>query len=217
MHIKKNPVAPVRLTREERRKQTDSGLRDAALREFAQYGVEGTSAERIAEAAGFTRGAFYANYPNKQTLLLDLIREKLSEELESWSELAQSVLDLDDLLKMLTVRSDRFDPDRTWAMVAASINLHAQRSPEFAESYRQYHLRILNGFGTILATLFHRAGKIPPLKVEEIAEAMLVLYRSNRLPTAEVPNQAPQGFSSEMLVLMIRGLIAVAPPISQSV
>lgn len=212
MHMKKQVVLK-RLTREEQRQRTNLSLRVAAMGEFARYGVEGTSAERIAEAAGFSRGAFYANYPNKQALLLDLLSEKLSDELASWRDLSASVVDLEALFSLLDQRSLRFDPDRTWAMVAASINLHAQRSPEFAESYRVYHGQILAGFGVILHTLFRRAGKQEPLAVEELADALLTLYRTNRLP--EKSGDPPRGFSSDMLILIIRGLIAVAPALEE--
>jgi AcrR family transcriptional regulator len=212
MHPKNTPFPPRRFTREQRRQQTDAALRQAAVREFAACGVAGTSAERIAEAAGFTRGAFYANYENKQALLLDLIREKFSGEIENWLELSESSIELEGLLVVLNDRTRLFDPDGVWSMMSAEINLYAQRDPVFAASYRQYHEQVLDGFERIIRNIFRRAGKEPPLPVDELAEAMLTLYRSTRLPAAESGEGRPRFFSPEMLVLIIRGLIAVAPP-----
>ncbi|RQH04968.1 TetR/AcrR family transcriptional regulator [Paraburkholderia dinghuensis] len=212
MHPDNLFIPPRRLTREERRQQTDAALRQAAVREFATCGVAGTSAERIAEAAGFTRGAFYANYENKQALLLDLIREKFTAEIKNWLELAESAIGLEDLLVILNDRTRLFDPDGVWPLIAAEINLYAQRDAEFAASYRQYHGQVLDGFERIITKLFWRGGKRPPLPVGELAEAMLTLYRSTRLPVEDTPESHPTFFSPELLIVILRGLIAVAPP-----
>ncbi len=212
MHPNRTTFPPRRLTREERRERTDAALRQAAVLEFAACGVAGTSAERIAEAAGFTRGAFYANYENKQALLLDLIREKFTGEIENWLALSESDIELEGLLVLLNDRTRVFDTEGVWSLIAAEINLYAQRDPQFAASYRLYHEQVLDGFERIIRNIFRRAGKRPPLAVDELADAMLTLYRSTRLPAVDTEVSRPRFFSPEMLVLIIRGLIAVAEP-----
>ena len=51
-----------RLTREESKEQTRLRLLDAAQTIFMKKGYVATSVEDIAEAAGYTRGAFYSNF-----------------------------------------------------------------------------------------------------------------------------------------------------------
>ncbi|EUC18583.1 regulatory protein TetR, partial [Burkholderia sp. BT03] len=41
---------------------------------FVKKGLAATSVEDIAEAAGYTRGAFYSNFDGKPELLLELLR-----------------------------------------------------------------------------------------------------------------------------------------------
>ena len=67
-------MKPVRLTREFRREQTRERLLDAARESFIDRGVAATSVEQIAEAAGYSRGAFYSNFRSKQELLLELLQ-----------------------------------------------------------------------------------------------------------------------------------------------
>lgn len=212
MHSKSTPTrAPARLSREDRRLQTRTALREAALREFALCGVSGTSAERIAESAGFTRGAFYANFENKQALLFDLISEHIMAEQESWLELANSQLDLDTLLQTLDQRTERYDPDGLWSLIGSETYLYALRDPAFAVRYREFHELIRQTFVQIIGNLMQRAGKTSPVPLDEFCDAMLTLSRSVRLPTSTNPDSAPQAFSRNLLMNMVRGLIAIAP------
>src|ERR1700758_4794481 len=75
-----------RLTREQSKDQTRERLLDAALAIFMKKGFVATSVEDIAEAAGYTRGAFYSNFRSKPELFLELLRrdhETMKAGLES--------------------------------------------------------------------------------------------------------------------------------------
>ncbi|HVW52169.1 MAG TPA: TetR family transcriptional regulator [Trinickia sp.] len=63
-----------RLTHEERRLQTRERLLEAAQALFVKRGFPSTSLEEVAEAAGYTRGAFYSNFNNKTDLLMETLR-----------------------------------------------------------------------------------------------------------------------------------------------
>ena len=63
-----------------RRAQTQERLMAAAGRVFAERGIIGASVEEICEAAGFTRGAFYSNFADKDALVLALIRQSIKAQ-----------------------------------------------------------------------------------------------------------------------------------------
>ena len=63
-----------RLTHEERRLQTRERLLEAAQALFIKRGFGATSLEQIADAAGYTRGAFYSNFKDKADLLIESLR-----------------------------------------------------------------------------------------------------------------------------------------------
>lgn len=211
MHLKSGKPAP-RVSREERRLQTRAALRESALREFAVRSVAGTSAERIAEAAGFTRGAFYAHFENKQALLLDLIGEHTLNEQAAWIELAEGPLDLELLLQRLDERTARYDPSGLWTMISAETFLHALRDPDFARQYREHHEATLRNFVGILDRVFTRAGKVPPVPLTELCEAMLTLSRTPQLPPTDHPDAVPQPVPGTLLFALVRGLLAIAQP-----
>ncbi len=215
MHPKESrPKVAVRLSREDRRLQTRTALREAALREFAQCGVSGTSAERIAESAGYTRGAFYANFENKQALLLELISEHIQVEQESWLELANGPLDLETLLSTLDERTGRHDPDGLWSLIGSETYLYALRDPVFAVRYREFHEAIRSTFVQIIGSVMQRAGRRPAVPLEEFCDAMLTLNRSVRLSSSDSPDSPPQAYSRHLLITLVRGLIAISPPIA---
>ncbi|HMQ64858.1 MAG TPA: TetR/AcrR family transcriptional regulator [Arachnia sp.] len=58
-----------------RREATRQRLIQAAIGEFARKGIDATSVEQISEAAGFTRGAFYSNFEDKDDLILAILEE----------------------------------------------------------------------------------------------------------------------------------------------
>jgi AcrR family transcriptional regulator len=55
-------------------------IRDAARRVFAQRGVEATGLVQVAAAAGMGRSSLYHYYPNKVTLVRDLVKDLLDAE-----------------------------------------------------------------------------------------------------------------------------------------
>src|SRR5436190_9617411 len=62
-------VAVERWTPERRRQRTREALLDAAAAVFARRGFHGASLDEIAETAGYTRGAIYKHFADKEELL----------------------------------------------------------------------------------------------------------------------------------------------------
>ena len=77
------------MTPQRRRELTRTALVEAAAEVFARRGFYGASLEEIAETAGFTRGAIYKNFADKEELFFavrDLVNEQtlaaFAEQLE---------------------------------------------------------------------------------------------------------------------------------------
>jgi AcrR family transcriptional regulator len=49
---------------------------------FCSDGLEGASVDRVAREAGYTKGAFYANFNSKEELFLVMLDERFAAELE---------------------------------------------------------------------------------------------------------------------------------------
>jgi len=63
------------IIRERRKSETRALLVEAGLRLFAERGLELGTLDEVAEAAGFTKGAIYRQFPSKGAFLLALFEQ----------------------------------------------------------------------------------------------------------------------------------------------
>src|SRR5205807_5377103 len=121
-----------RLTPEKRRAMTRAHLLAAASEVFAERGFHSATLDEIADAAGFSKGAVYSNFANKEELFLALIQEQgesivrdyaAFEEAE-YPHAAAQVAALADVY----LRRDA-DLTKDWALLT-EFNLYALRNPE---------------------------------------------------------------------------------------
>ncbi len=66
-----------------RRDEVRSRLLEAALAVFEEKGYEGASLERVSEAAGFSKGAVYSNFANKDELFFELVSSRIDARIEA--------------------------------------------------------------------------------------------------------------------------------------
>ena len=69
--------------RREKKAVVRSRLIAAAGGVFAERGYEGASLERVAEAAGFSKGAVYSNFASKDELFFELVAARIDERIEA--------------------------------------------------------------------------------------------------------------------------------------
>ncbi len=159
-----------------RRKRTRARLLDAAFDVFAEQGVRAASVETIAEAAGFTRGAFYSNFSTKEELFFALMEREKEMRLEQLDRgLAQhlsplveaGVTELDDaqvidiVTKILELQSD----DRRWWLVQSEFQLLALRDPAIAGGYLAFQDGFYRDLTEVVTTALesaHRRFTIDP-------------------------------------------------------
>ncbi|MEY4239007.1 MAG: hypothetical protein RL339_1608 [Pseudomonadota bacterium] len=158
----------------------------AARSEFARRGVAAASIDRISARAGFSRGAFYANYSDKHALLLELLAQHQRQEIEAWQQLLDAPGPLDVVLPMLRQRFDAFAEIIDDFLFAAELQNEALRNPDFAVRYREFASEIAERTRQLGAAFIARAG-------------------SSRV-SAEVLGTALQSFSPQMIAEARLGL-----------
>src|SRR6058998_2501953 len=72
-----------RLTRAESKERTRAALLKAGEDLFARVGFHAAPVEEIAEAAGFSRGAFYANFADKADLFLTIVEDERARNFDA--------------------------------------------------------------------------------------------------------------------------------------
>jgi AcrR family transcriptional regulator len=115
-----------RMTRAESQAQTRAQLVTTAKRLFFQDGYHPTSLEKVADAAGYSKGAVYSNFRNKDelcTAVLDEIRaERLGEVLEIIAR-----PDTPSRIEALRAWADRVIGDPGWTSLEVEFAVHARR------------------------------------------------------------------------------------------
>ena len=125
-----------------RRAQTQERLMAAAGRMFAERGIIGASVEEICEAAGFTRGAFYSNFADKDELVLALIRQSIgtqvaaAEQAIARTKTAPGKLDAADLVAFaLAAFTESGSEGREAVLTERELLLYAARQPTLRVPY----------------------------------------------------------------------------------
>src|SRR5208283_3497891 len=80
-----------RLTREESQEVTRMRLIEAAETLFIRKGFDDASVDEISEMAGYSRGAFYSNFENKEQVLLSLIDRPRPQVPRALDEIFQQI------------------------------------------------------------------------------------------------------------------------------
>jgi AcrR family transcriptional regulator len=111
-----------RMTRAESQAQTRAQLVATARRMFFEDGYHPTSLEKVADAAGYSKGAVYSNFRNKDELcaaVLDEIRaERFAEVI--------GLLSQPDRFEALRGWAERVIGDPGWTPLEAEFALHAR-------------------------------------------------------------------------------------------
>ena len=128
-----------RLTREESRAQTRSTLISVGRQHFLRYGLGGAVAEKIAEDAGYSRGALYANFEGKEELFLAVIREEQQRHTNAFQEIIKKEPSgKAGLRKVRSALADLVtDPD--WIVLRAEFQAGALRSESIRKSFVEVH------------------------------------------------------------------------------
>jgi len=199
-----------RLSRQESQHITRTRLRTAARREFALKGIAAASIDRIAEEAGFSRGAFYANYASKREMLLELVNEQHEQELETWQTLVEQSAGLDHVLPVLEKHFDRFVGQRQHWLLAVELQLEAERDPDFGAVFRQQDEAVMAKVRELIRALTAKAGHAAAIDVDTAAEALRAL--SLGLLFARRPEHSPTGLSpGGALTAVLRKILAPDP------
>lgn len=198
-----------RLTRVETRALTRRALIDAAAHEFASVGFAGASVDAIAARAGYTRGAVYANFANKQALLLELMKRFLETELENSRAVFERAESVDDMLAEAEAQIDAAaEDDALWPMLGMELQLQAARDPEFRALYNAELDSFHEALGRLLDRAFAARGKAAPLTPHALGALMRVTGQGAALISIGRGERAFR--AGALFTLIFRGLLEAA-------
>jgi AcrR family transcriptional regulator len=205
-----------RKTQAERREETREELLAAAGRVFAQRGFHGTSLDAIAEEAGFSRGAVYYNFADKEELFLELLDRRCAERAQDLRELFTG--EDDDIAatsrqaQLAAQRAlDAMTGDPEWRALYLEFLAQAARDPAFR---RRFSKRTSEMRGALEEIVVERTrGVVDALGMEPAQLAVVIDALGDGLWAQHMlhgERAVPPDLFSKALALLVEGIAARA-------
>lgn len=153
---------------QERTELTRARFLQSAEKIFALHGFEAAKLEEIAADAGYTRGAFYANFESKEDLFFALLEREVTARIQIALKQIEKFSDPMDRLHALREYFQQKCTDRRWSLLALEFKLFAIRHPEVRARLAALNRRlVLSGVG-VLETLVAAAGRKLPASPQAV-------------------------------------------------
>ncbi|GHD21354.1 putative transcriptional regulator, TetR family protein [Nocardiopsis kunsanensis] len=188
--------------RQQRQQRTRLALLDAAASVFARRGYASASVPQIAQEAGMSTGAIYANFSGKHELFLAMMRRVIESGAEARQRSAEHITDRDELLEqMVTTWTSTVDAAPEIVLLMAEFWLYALRNPPHGDAVTE----LLADVRANLAASIVGAGVVTdPDRAERMAVAVQALaygYAMQRLADEDSVSPAQLVESVDWLLL----------------
>jgi AcrR family transcriptional regulator len=205
--------------RSPRREATRQRILDAAREVFAERGVIGGTVEDICERAGFTRGAFYSNFTDKDDVLDALVVREHTSLLAhldaSFIEVDREVEQAESLVAVLSGIVDRIlrsiPVDRQLSLIQTELEIFAIRRPEHAGRFLETNNRFRERIGALIDEAMRRYGRELLVDPAVITDAIVAIAeRSVRRALLAGGDADPDAMASAVLPGL---LLALSRPV----
>jgi AcrR family transcriptional regulator len=162
------------MTRAESKQHTREAVLAAAREVFARDGFHGATLERVAEEAGFTKGAVYSAFDSKADLFLAVYEARQAERAAKAT--AQQHRSVAEALRAgaaewrAVMRSER-----AWSAALTEFWVHASRDPVLSERFGAAHRAWRATVAESIEAAATSEGRTLPVAGERIATAVMAL------------------------------------------
>jgi AcrR family transcriptional regulator len=200
-----------RLTREDSRDQTTQRLLDAAQKLIAKKGLSATSVEDIAEAAGYTRGAFYSNFNSKGDLFIELLRRDHEKTRVQFDTLRSDELTLDHIQDRTTEIYSQLYRDNESFMNWTEARMLAARDTKFRTKLNALLAEKRGHIADFITYFYQRAGlKAPPVPPDALATGFMSLVEGVKLSLLSSPGEMNASTAESVLKVFVEAIMQMA-------
>jgi AcrR family transcriptional regulator len=161
-----------RLSRAESQAHTRDRLITTAMDSFLADGYAGTSLGKVAEAAGYSKGAVYSNFRNKDELCLAVLDRIRADKDASLIEAMDTVEDPASLLRAFVSWWRQTVSDETWMVLETEYLAHARSDAELRRIVAERGAEVHRTMSTLLSTYLDRWGIGLPIPPETAVTAL---------------------------------------------
>jgi len=171
----------------------------AAERIFARDGFEAARLEDIAALAGYTRGAFYANFDSKEDIFFALLERWVGQRI---SEVKALIARQESPAKLLSALREHYVQkikDRRFSLLSLEFKLFALRHPEAHARLRARQRRLRASTADLLRRITRVTGRSLPVSCLTAAVGFGALSSSLSLEHSVDPSMIPEQDTSDLL------------------
>lgn len=204
------PMSRKRLTREDSRDQTTQRLLDAAQRLIAKKGLSAASVEDIAEAAGYTRGAFYSNFSSKGDLFIELLRRDHEKATAEFIALRSDELSIDHIQARTRDIYSQLYRDNESFMNWTEARMLAARDTKFRAKLNTLLAEKRGQIAEFIEYFYHRVGVAPHVPAEAMAMGFMSLIEGVKLSMLSSPADMTPETAESVLTLFVDSIMQIA-------
>jgi AcrR family transcriptional regulator len=189
----------------------------SAAKIFAERGLQHASIDDVAENAGFTKGAFYANFKNKEELFLAMLDERFTQRIEQLERLISG--EGTDEEKASRAGEDftaMLSADPEWQRLFLEFSAYAARNEEFrvelVTRYRWMRTRI----AAALQAKAEEIGAESAIPFEQISMMTCAMANGVALERLLEGSEIPDELFGTMLTVFFAGLRTLSGVPAQS-
>lgn len=194
-------VPAARRSRAENKVETRRRLLDAARKVIAGVGYHGATLDEIAARAGFTKGALYWHFPNKQALFMALVTDSIEQNMRVLDRLAPEDGEAAAVKQRLADWIDRIDERESLPQFGVELEIEARRDPSFRTIHQGMILKHEAAIADFLERYFAKVGETPVMPIPELASALITIFKGFSLARQNRPG-APINSSKVSRLLM---------------
>jgi AcrR family transcriptional regulator len=182
-------------------------LLEAAGQIFAREGFEAARLEDIAARAGYTRGAFYANFESKEDIFLALLEQSISGRIEQINSLLRQHETPAKRARALRDHYAQLAKDRSLALLSLEFKLFAIRHPEAHARLRERQKKLRSCGGDILRRVMKDLNRTLPLSCTGAATGLGALSNALLLEHLLDPKTLSSEDTRELLGLFFDAVV----------
>lgn len=164
-----------RLTRAESQARTRQQLVDTARELFLCDGYSATSLEKVADVAGYSKGAVYSNFRNKDELCLAVLDTIHEQQATSMAESLASADSMEGMLAAFQEWAERSIGDEAWTALEVEFATNARRDQHIRAELAKRDKTIRDLISGLLTAHAERFDITLPMPADDCATALLSL------------------------------------------
>jgi AcrR family transcriptional regulator len=197
------------LTRREKQQQTRQALLEAAAQLFCERGLEGASVDEIAQAAGYTKGAFYANFKSKEELFLVMLDEHFAKEFDRLDHALAGSHDPQEEAQAAAADFIRYASVDEWPALYFQFVAYAAQNEDFRQELATRHRAMRERLAQLFKRWKDAFGGTSPVPFEHVA-AMMFFMADGFLVDRIVEPKLSDELYTAMIGIFTRGLQGLA-------